>query len=299
MRAPLRSAAFEAFVAPARARPALWRCAAGVGLAVACHLAGALAVTAAAVALLRLAGQEAAPEAILLGRTPAGLVAILASFAFLGAGTILAAALLHGRSAGTLFGPAAAVGRGFGAGAGLVAAVYGGALLLPGDPQALSPALPAGVWLAWAPAAVLAIAVQTGAEEILFRGYLQTQLAARFASPWAWMVLPSALFGLVHWDATTWGANAPLVVAATALFGLAAADLTARTGSVGLAWGVHFANNLFALLLAAPEGPLDGLALWRIGLPPDAPGTAMLILVDMAGLLVVWLAARLLLARRG
>jgi DNA-directed RNA polymerase subunit RPC12/RpoP len=40
------------------------------------------------------------------------------------------------------------------------------------------------------------VLIQTGAEEVLFRGYLQQQLAARFASPIAWMVLPSAIFAL-------------------------------------------------------------------------------------------------------
>ena len=51
-------------------------------------------------------------------------------------------------------------------------------------------------WLLVLPVALFSILIQTSAEEILFRGYLQQQLGARFASPWIWMALPSVLFGL-------------------------------------------------------------------------------------------------------
>ncbi len=49
--------------------------------------------------------------------------------------------------------------------------------------------------------------IQTGAEELVFRGYLQQQLAARFASPLIWMVLPALIFGAVHYDPATAGPN--------------------------------------------------------------------------------------------
>lgn len=67
------------------------------------------------------------------------------------------------------------------------------------DPP-MQPQLPLGRWLTLLPLSLLAILVQVSAEELLFRGYLQQQLAARFASPLVWMVVPSALFALGHYS---------------------------------------------------------------------------------------------------
>ncbi|MEM0945682.1 MAG: CPBP family intramembrane glutamic endopeptidase, partial [Pseudomonadota bacterium] len=42
------------------------------------------------------------------------------------------------------------------------------------------------------------VVVQAGGEELIFRGYLQQQLAARSRNPLIWLVLPSILFWLLH-----------------------------------------------------------------------------------------------------
>jgi len=146
--------------------------------------------------------------------------------------------------------------------------------------------------------ALVALAIQTGAEELVFRGYLQQQLAARFASPVVWALLPSVGFGMLHYDPATLGANAWLVVGATGLFGLIAADLTARSGTLGMAWGLHFANNFVALALIAPLGDLSGLALFRVPFAMDDTGLMRLALAfDVAMLCTVWALARVWLAR--
>ncbi|WP_338153259.1 CPBP family intramembrane glutamic endopeptidase [Pseudophaeobacter leonis] len=54
-------------------------------------------------------------------------------------------------------------------------------------------------WLGLLPLSLLAVLVQVSAEEVVFRGYLQQALAARFKSPVIWLVAPSALFGLAHY----------------------------------------------------------------------------------------------------
>jgi len=287
MTLPDHPRAFAAFVAPARAQPALWRLVAGVLVAAGAHLAVLLVLAHALGALLP--GQPGPAAALAGGRTPAGAVAVLASFAGLGAGTVVAARLLHGRRAGSLFGRAPGVIAGFVAGAAVVAAVWGAVMLLPPGLEGARPAMPVALWAAWLPLALAAVLVQTGAEEVLFRGYIQSQLAARFRSPVAWALLPSLLFGIVHLDSATHGANAWLVVAATGLFGLAAADLTARTGAIGWAWGLHFANNAVALLVLAPPGPLDGLALWHTPfLPQDVAAMAPRLALDIASIAAVW-----------
>lgn len=164
-------------------------------------------------------------------------------------------------------------------------------------------------WTLLLPLALLALLVQVGTEEIFFRGYLQQQLACLSSSRMVWMVIPSALFGLVHY----WNGNGPsdgVIWAVWAgLLGLACADLTARTGNLGAAIGLHLANNAFALLLYGVQGwPASGLALFLYPYEdPQAFDYALQTLLDpwmilygvtmIVSVLVMWLAARIAIRR--
>ena len=257
---------FESFVAPARARAAMWRLALGAILAAVIYLAGSFgamlalwAATAPGTDFLVWSAQVAQPT------TPeATFLVLFASFPFMALGVFVAARLLHARTPATLFGRAPVVLRHFAVG---VAVMFGltAITLLPvllvgfdGIPN-LDPAR----WAMLLPLTIFGVLVQTGAEELAFRGYLQQQLAARFRSPMAWLILPSALFAVVHWNPAAMGGNVYLPLAVAFLFGLIAADLTAKTGSIGAAWGIHFANNFNGLALVATDGTITGLALYR------------------------------------
>ncbi len=61
------------------------------------------------------------------------------------------------------------------------------------------------VWLFWLVPALIALFIQCAGEELVFRGYLQSTLAARFSSPWVWMVVPSILFGMMHFNPGEYG----------------------------------------------------------------------------------------------
>ena len=138
--------------------------------------------------------------------------------------------------------------------------------------------------------------IQTGTEELLFRGYLQQQLAARFPAAWVWMGVPSLAFGMLHFSTEQYGASAWFVVIWAVCFGLAAADLTARTGNLGAAIGMHFANNAATLLLVGLYGRMDGLALYNAVVDLSQPFAQLPYLaIDSVTLLVSWLAARLIL----
>ena len=89
-------------------------------------------------------------------------------------------------------------------------------------------------------------------------------------------------------NAGTAGPNISLVILATTLFGLVAADITARTGSIGAAWGLHFANNTFAILILAVQGTIPGLALFHTPYASDDPILTRLMVADIAALLIVW-----------
>ena len=101
----------------------------------------------------------------------------------------------------------------------------------------------------------LLILIQSAGEEIVFRGYLPQQLAARWRHPLVWGFLPAFVFGLAY------SMNGrPLdeftiyhVVAATML-GLVMMAMVWRTGSLAAAMGFHFANNLGAILVVGIAG---------------------------------------------
>jgi membrane protease YdiL (CAAX protease family) len=118
---------------------------------------------------------------------------------------------------------------------------------------------------------------------------MQQQLAARFASRWAWMVLPSVIFGLVHYAPAEMGGSVWLIVLATGAFGLIMADLTARSGSLGMAWGLHFANNCLAMLLFTTGEALDALALYRLPFSArDVDVMSGMVALDLLGFVLLW-----------
>ena len=288
-----RSSAFEAYVAPARARNQIWRLLLGLALVVLVYLAWLLGTGALAWRLIGDDAMAGALAGLAAGTTPWSLVVLLFTFLGMGIGAALAVRLLHRRRVSSLFGPLRRVLADFLAVGLLAGVVFGAALFLwPGFGDLVAATDP-GLWWRFLPLALLGLLVQTGAEEVLFRGYLQQQLAARFRSALAWAVVPSVAFGLVHFDPVTMGGNAWLIVLATAFFGLVAADLTARTGSLGAAWGLHFVNNFFALFLVTMGGALDGLALYRLpDLDPAGPELVPLLALDLVLLGLVWLVAR-------
>ena len=293
-RLPMGSPAFDRFVEPARRYPQIWRLVLGVVLAFVVYTVWTVAVIAAAYFHQRpdcdpLGWVSSLAEA----RTPGGTIVLLATFGGMALGPMAAARLLHRRPAGTLFGPRVRVLRDFVTAAAIVFAVLGVSVLLWSLRYDAVPNLSPGAWLAILPLTLLGLLVQTGAEEVLFRGYLQGQLAARFRSPIIWLVLPSLIFGIVHLDPASAGDNAWLIVGAAGIFGLVAADLTARTGSIGAAWGFHFANNTFAVAILSTDGTITGLARY---LTPytiaDLDGSALLVLADVGMLLIAWLLVR-------
>lgn len=160
-------------------------------------------------------------------------------------------------------------------------------------------------WAIWVIPNIAVLIVQTGTEELYFRGYLQQQLAALSDKPIIWMGLPSLLFGMGHYLNGVGPADGVLYATWATLLGLACADLTARTGNIGAAIGLHLSNNLFAFMLVAEKGmPSSGLALFLY--PPTdysqfdyrlqtllAPWVIFELLVLALSVGVMWLAARI------
>ncbi|MEM0948270.1 MAG: CPBP family intramembrane glutamic endopeptidase [Pseudomonadota bacterium] len=285
--------AFIRYIAPAQERPQLWRLATGLAVCTAIYGLVAFAVFGA----FALSADQGWTEEFLAAETPRALMAHLSVFLGMALGPMAAVLLLHRRRPGTLFGRAPIVLRDFTSAAAVTAAFVVATIAVSVVFLTAVPNRPVEVWLVTLPAALLLVALQTGAEELLFRGYIQQQLAARFRSPLIWAVIPSLAFGALHFDPVNAGANAWLVAGGAVVFGLAAADLTARTGSLGAAWGFHFANNVVALLFFATDGPLSGLALFRTPFSMDDPAVAIALTFDLIIIGAIWFVLRRLLAR--
>lgn len=299
MSAERRYPAHEALVAPARKAPQIWRLVMGLVLIAAVYLiCNRLIFT----LVRQTAGSDADGffAALANGTTPLAMLALLGSFGFITLGVAVAAWLAHARGFLSVLGDPGVLRRQFARVFVALLLLHVAVALLP--PWSMGPTLELnmapGLWLLLLPFTLLAILIQVTAEEVLFRGYLQQHLAARFGSPLAWMVLPAALFGAGHYMPVAAGENAFLIALWAGVFGVLMADLTARAGTLGPAFAVHFLNNLTAIAIVSLPGELSGLALFLapFSLADTAEFRAWLP-VDFAMMFLMWLAARLALRR--
>jgi len=292
----LRYVAHETLVAGARARPQLWRLVLGLVVVMAVWF------LLFALAQVVMSGLFPGPWLAGLqdGSNPPAMLALLGGFGFLIVGVTVAARLLQKRSLVSVTGPPRVVVRQF-MRVSRYLLMLGGVLLLLPPYQMSAPMvanLPMLTWLALLPLSLLTLLLQTGAEEILFRGYIQQGLAARFRHPLIWLILPSTVFALGHYLPAEAGENAVLIAVWAGVFGVLMADLTARAGTIGPAIAVHFFNNFIALLIIASPSSLNSLALYV--LPYEMSDTQALrpwMVVDFAIMGVCWLVARLAIRR--
>ncbi len=292
----------RAFIAPARPTAELPRLVLGIlgveflfGMAI-----GGLAQ------VLDLTGVGA--ENFFYGDTPIGMLTELLSFGLLGALVAAAARAQHNRGFFTLTGPPLTALRHLKISFIAVLALMLVLELLPPYWSAddIATNRPFLLWAAMMPLTLLALLIQTGSEELFYRGYIQQQLAARVKSPLVWLVVPNLIFAAHHLgNGATTTESAQYFIWAF-FFGLAASDLTARTGTLGAAIGFHLANNVFAFALFSEEGaPGSGLALLLFHadgmnlLPPleNAPVLTGVLLTELMGLFLMWLAVRIALRR--
>ncbi|MDP5084923.1 MAG: CPBP family intramembrane metalloprotease [Yoonia sp.] len=254
---------------------------------------------------------ETAVDAFYEGTSAFGTLAQFFSFGVSAIGFLVLLRLLHRRGFWSLVGPASEAKRDLIRVAWAVAVWL---LILEFLPPWINTADLAEVrdfaaWVVLVPIAILALLIQVGTEEIIFRGYLQQQFACISRSRWAWMFVPSAMFGALHFwngngaaDGTIWA------LWATAL-GIACADLTARSGNLGAAIGLHLANNAFALLVVGVQGwPSSGVALflypyedpelYSLGIAALwSPWVVFQLLTMILSVAIMWLAARIAIQR--
>ena len=90
---------------------------------------------------------------------------------------------------------------------------------------------------------IICLAVQTFAEEFIFRGYLTQSLLLATKRPMIAAAVAALVFGSLHIPN-----GLPQAVGATAL-GFVLSLIAIRTGGLAFGWGLHFANNLFGAII--------------------------------------------------
>ncbi len=290
---------YQPLIAAARPTASLRMLIAGVILTVLISWALNYLLWSIAFALLPANLGNALAAAVDATQTPGGVILNLFFFALLSAALAITLRILHQRNLMSLMGSFEQTVHQFRRASLALIALFIALTFLP-MPANTTPAphLPLGIWLGFLPLTLLGLLIQTSAEELVFRGYIQSLLAARFPHPLIWIGVPSLLFGLLHHDPDLPALNAAVVVLWATLFGIAAADLTARSGTLGPAIALHMVNNFSAIAVAAPEGAFDGLALYTF--PFSLSSTDALIVwapVDLMVLFCSWLAVRLALRR--
>ncbi|MCT4553189.1 MAG: CPBP family intramembrane metalloprotease [Pelagimonas sp.] len=290
----------ERLVIQGRSQSELWRLLLGLCVVALITFGLTRAVFALAQVVLPEDSYWAFLTAVSRSDTPAGLLALLGMMGAMGVGALVAANLLHKRRMSGLFGPWRDFRIQFLRSAIAVLALACTVALLPPQelPQDTYRAQPVAQWIRLLPLTLLALLIQTGSEEVLFRGYLQSQLAARFRHPAIWILLPSILFGFAHYDPHLYGDMAWLIVIWAALFGMAAADLTARSGTLGPAIAFHLVNNFIAMGIVSLQGEMSGLALYHLPFGPENTDALRALLpLDLGMILCSWLAIRIALRR--
>lgn len=263
---------FQQWVDAARPRAELWRTIAGAALAVVIWVVWTTVLILIGVgmgvitpgALEALFGVSDYPLTYM--ETLAGLVVGLATIWGFAFGVWATVKLLHKRELDTVVAWNGRFSLGqFGIGC-VIAAGYLGVSLGVSVASGHAPRrsdLEIGTWLlALGPIAIV-VFTQAASEELMFRGYLPQQLAARFGHPVVWGLLPSVMFGFMH------AANAPgsatytiYYIVIASIMGMVMMGMVWRTGSLAAAMGFHFINNVGAFTVAGADGGPSSLSLF-------------------------------------
>ena len=287
-----RYAPHEQYVLPAQEKSEPWR----ILCVLALGFAGGLFVFQFVLAMFGAMFGADAPVTLLgepgLPSTPVQTVFSLLSYGFFLIALLSAVRMLHDRGLRSLIGSQNAVIsmglRAFFASCAVLLLVM---IVLPTSYDLSRSDVTIGQWLTIMPVIIVGVLVQAGSEEIVFRGYLQQQMAAWINHPVAWIGVPAVVFGLAHYHSAAEG-NLMWFIGWAILFGILTADLTARTGNLGAAIGLHVAQNFFAFAVTSIEGNSVGTSLYSVPLSLAGPEVPWLIVLDAGVLILSWLAVR-------
>jgi membrane protease YdiL (CAAX protease family) len=121
---------------------------------------------------------------------------------------------------------------------------------------------PSQFWLGVV-ALIIWLPIQTGAEELFFRGFLPQILSPIVRNPFVLLVLSSFLFAAPHLANPEAADNLGLAFLVYSIIGFTMGVGILVTGSLEIALGVHLANNFFGLALVGyANSAVPGTAIW-------------------------------------
>lgn len=136
--------------------------------------------------------------------------------------------------------------------------------------------------------------IQTGIEEVIFRGYLLQGLSQIFKNGIAPLVITSLLFGMAHMsnpEVREYGWQ--IMLAYYVCFALFMGGLTLLDEGLELAIGIHFANNLFSsALVSSPHSVIKTNSIFTAS--SDDPAAEIVLWFCMAAVTftIFWLKFR-------
>ena len=111
--------------------------------------------------------------------------------------------------------------------------------------------------------ALTLIPIQTTAEEVFYRGWIQLRLENGKRSIWIISVAGGALFALPHLGNPEVSGNLLLPIIGYGSTGFMLTWVTMRDKSMGLAVGAHAANNILAgLIVSSADSALPAASIW-------------------------------------
>ncbi len=139
--------------------------------------------------------------------------------------------------------------------------------------------------------AAILIPMQTTAEEVFYRGWVQQRLENGRRSIWFVSLANGFLFALPHLANPEVNGELILAILGYGASGFMFAWVTMRDQSIGLAVGAHAANNILAgLFVTSEDSALPAASLWTTPAVSWLPSTIISLLMIP---LFIWLTGRL------
>ena len=111
--------------------------------------------------------------------------------------------------------------------------------------------------------ALILIPIQTTAEEVFFRGWIQQRIENGWRSIWTISIIGGALFALPHLGNSEVNGEFFFALIGYGASGFMFAWVTMRDQSIGVAVGAHAANNILAgLLVSTTDTSLPSASIW-------------------------------------
>jgi len=141
-------------------------------------------------------------------------------------------------------------------------------------------------FFSYALVSLLLIPLQSGTEEIIFRGYLNQGFGHLLKNKWVAFIITSVLFASMHLanpesvsGAEGGGLNHLLVMSGYFLFGFILCIIVYFEGGLEAVIGVHAANNMFAAIFVNYEGSVLPTPSLFLSKAPEASDNFSLVLI--------------------